>query len=449
MISFALTANNGTRCRTQLMNKITKPGFPSSRGSIIPSVLCQFSENATFFWIHRQIAIHSPHFSLRDLTRQDSRLDACLDGLRIASDEGWQLCKKELSWRDAGEVFVAAVLAFDSEIPDRITEVLNVGTGSLQLSRGIVSALSWLGCEQVTHHIDNLFAADSGILRCIGTAAFAIHRKDPGQLLPNAICAPEPLLRARALRAVGELGRIDLVPLARHALAAKDDGSRFWAAWSIALVSGYMTAVQVLQAFAESAGPFGERALQLGLRRLDTSRAHDWNRQLARRPQSARLSVIGAGIIGDPVLVPWLIQQMAVPPMARIAGEAFTMVTGIDLAYQDLDCKKPEGFESGPNEDPNDENVEMDRDEKLPWPNAELIGKWWDEHKSEFQNGVRYLLGKPIREEWMREVLRIGRQRQRAAAALELAIMRPGEPLFEVRAPGFRQQKMLQRLTAT
>ena len=46
-------------------------------------------------------------------------------------------------------------------------------------------------------------------------------------------------------------------------------------------------------------------------------------------------------------------------------------------------------------------------------------------------------------EDWMQQVLRIGRQRLRAAAALELAIMRPGEPLFEVRAPGFRQQEVL------
>ena len=35
-----------------------------------------------------------------------------------------------------------------------------------------------------------------------------------------------------------------------------------------------------------------------------------------------------------------------------------------------------------------------------------------------------------------------GYQRQRAAAALELAILKPGRPLFEVRAPGWRQQGM-------
>ena len=39
----------------------------------------------------------------------------------------------------------------------------------------------------------------------------------------------------------------------------------------------------------------------------------------------------------------------------------------------------------------------------------------------------------------LRDVLKNGYQRQRAAAALELAIREPGKPLYEVRAPGFRQ----------
>jgi len=38
-------------------------------------------------------------------------------------------------------------------------------------------------------------------------------------------------------------------------------------------------------------------------------------------------------------------------------------------------------------------------------------------------------------------------QRQRAAAVLEMAILQPGQPLFEVRAPGFRQQQILFGMT--
>ena len=68
----------------------------------------------------------------------------------------------------------------------------------------------------------------------------------------------------------------------------------------------------------------------------------------------------------------------------------------------------------------------MDADENLPWPDPKLIQKWWNSNKSGFQPGTRHLLGKPITIDWCKQVLRVGRQRQRAAAALELAMRQPG-----------------------
>jgi hypothetical protein len=56
---------------------------------------------------------------------------------------------------------------------------------------------------------------------------------------------------------------------------------------------------------------------------------------------------------------------------------------------------------------------------------------------------VRYLCGQPISRENCRRVLIEGFQRQRIAAALELALLNPDEPLFEWRAPGWRQQEWL------
>jgi len=119
------------------------------------------------------------------------------------------------------------------------------------------------------------------------------------------------------------------------------------------------------------------------------------------------------------------------------------MITGVDIAYEKFEGEWPDGFESGPTEDSEDENVEMEPDEDLPWPNTELIEKWWWSHRGEFQNGIRYLCGKPMTMDSLQNVLRTGYQRQRAAAAIELAIRQPGQPLFEVRAPGFRQQELL------
>jgi uncharacterized protein (TIGR02270 family) len=94
---------------------------------------------------------------------------------------------------------------------------------------------------------------------------------------------------------------------------------------------------------------------------------------------------------------------------------------------------------SGPSDDPADDNLEPDPDENLPWPSAEKITAWWNKNKGNYSSGIRYLLGEPVSVEHLRQVLIHGCQKQRSAAALELAMMVPGQPLFEVRAPAFRQ----------
>ncbi|BBO17415.1 conserved hypothetical protein [Candidatus Brocadia pituitae] len=176
---------------------------------------------------------------------------------------------------------------------------------------------------------------------------------------------------------------------------------------------------------------------------MNLSEAHQLQGELANQSETKRIAIIGAGVIGDPVSIPWLIQMMGIPEIARIAGESFTMITGVDIACEDLEGEWPEGFEAGPTESPEDEDVEMDTDEDLPWPEPALIQDWWKKNSNRFKNGTHYLLGKPITYENLQQVLKNGRQRQRYTAALELTLMQPGQPLFEVRAPGYRQKQLL------
>ena len=58
--------------------------------------------------------------------------------------------------------------------------------------------------------------------------------------------------------------------------------------------------------------------------------------------------------------------------------------------------------------------------------------------------GRRYLAGKQITIETALDLLSSGTQRQRMAAALELALMRPEQALFEVRARGNWQRRSLE-----
>jgi uncharacterized protein (TIGR02270 family) len=395
-----------------------------------------------FLWLLRDAAVSQPHYSVADLAKLDNRLVAHLDGLRIAGEAGWSLVQESLSFSESGELFVAAELAFELGAQKRI-DAVSTAANNPEAPRGIVLALGWLPYERAHPHIQDFLASSSPRLRHIGIAASAIHRHYPGTFLPDAMSDNDPLLRARAFRAAGELARKELLPKLQSGFADPDQNVRFAAAWSDTLLSVNLDSLTVLRAIAESPDPNSAEALQLTVRRMDLAAAKAWQASLSKQKASLRLAIIAAGAIGDPDRVPWLIEQMNLPALARVAGEAFTMITGIDLAYNDLEKHAPEGFEAGPTENPEDENVEMDPDENLPWPDPALIQKWWNNNQSQFQKSTHYLLGKPMTIEWLQQVLRIGRQRQRAAAALELAIRQPGQPLFEVRAPGFRQQAIL------
>jgi uncharacterized protein (TIGR02270 family) len=406
---------------------------------IIPAVLDQHAEESAFLWILRDAAVHAPHYSLKDLSRLDSRLEAHLDGLRIAGPHGWTVLQESLSFEEPGEIFAAAVIAFDSGDAKRSEAVLEAGTATPELARGLISAIGWLPPKKADRLIKALFAAPKKARRFIGVAGAAARRLDFEKNFLEAVRDSDPLLKARGLRAVAELGMKQHAALFSRFIDAVDPAVGYAAAWGGALISGEPAAVAALQAFAVGPGRKSREALVLASRRMTPAAAVAWREKLTRIPETLRQAVIAGGAAGDPGAIPWLLEQMAVPAVARVAGEALSMITGVDLAYLDLDTDRPQGFEVGPNDDPVDENVEPDPDEDLPWPDPALVRGWWGQRKSSFTPGKRHLLGKEISAESCREALKAGRQRQRAAAALELSILEPGPPLAEVRAPGFLQ----------
>jgi uncharacterized protein (TIGR02270 family) len=179
---------------------------------------------------------------------------------------------------------------------------------------------------------------------------------------------------------------------------------------------------------------------------MPLSQAHELLRTLAQEPAQIRWLIKGAGIAGDPIYVSWLIKHMSNDTLARLAGESFTLITGADLAALDLERKPPEHFESGPNDNPNDSNVEMDEDDGLPWPDIERIERWWAQNSSRFAPGQRFFVGAPVTREHCIEVLKTGYQRQRILAAHHLCLLEPGSVLFEWRAPAWRQSHALAAL---
>lgn len=412
-------------------------------------VVARHAEEAAFLWLLRDDAVKAPNYSLKDLAGLDERVEAHLDGLRVAGKVGWKFCEEQLGREEAGEVFAAGVLAYGSGDKERIQKVLDVGCSDPELARGLISSLGWLSFKEVHPKLKELLNSVNPEVRRAAIGAFAVHREDPGDALMRAISDPDPRLRARALKAVGELGRIDLRQAALKFIHDPDEACRFFACWSATRLGSRDAPVfAVLQKITESDSRYAVRAMEMLFRCQELPKAKAWYQQLRSNPENLRLAAIGAGIIGDPEYIDYLIELTAVDEVTRVAGEAFSMITGVDLAYDDLDGDQPEDFQAGPTESPEDEDVRMDSDEDLPWPVQELVENWWREKRGSFQAGRRYICGKEISIPTLREILIKGTQRQRAAAALELAIKEPTVPLFEVRAPGKRQLERLKAWTS-
>lgn len=412
---------------------------------MLSTIVQEHAEEASFLWLQRAYAVHAPNYSPQQFADLDERLAAHIDGLRVAGDEGWKVVEAALDNEGAEDFFTAGVLAIEAQ-DGRFDALIARTQGMPEVVPGLISALGWVSSQFLSGLVQSLLDDASLLKQKLGIAACALHRRDPGPALERCLASSADSVRIRALRAAGELGRKDVMPQLKAALADPKPEVRFWAAWSSVLLGDRGTALDALTGFALKPGARQLQALQLALLALETRAGHELLMQLAELPDVVRLRIIGSGFIGDPHYASWLIEWMAQPPQARVAAEAFVNITGADFNLDQLEALPPEEFEEGPSEDPDDEMVELPEDIALPWPNVERIQQWWAAHQSSFQAGQRYFLGKPATREHCIQVLKEGFQRQRITAALHLALLQPGTPLFPTSAPAWRQQRWLAKL---
>ncbi len=411
----------------------------------ILSIIRQHAEEAASVHAARTALTRAPHIRCVDLRRFDDRLAAHLDGLAVAGGEGWAVCEAALGMLSPSVLFTAAVRALIEKHEQRLDRLFAV-TQAASLTSGLVSAFGWCEPEQLQGVVASLLAAQDPFRRMVGIAACGVHRVDPGLASPLRFQDAVPTVRARAIRTAGELGKCQSLEFVHRALDDEDTACRFWAAWSSVLLGSLTPALDVLAGFARQPGLFRSRALLVALRSMDINTAHASLRFIAQDPKDIRALVQGVGVAGDPQYVPWLIRQMDTPELSRLAGESFTMITGIALTDLNADRRPLEGAELGPTDAPEDDNVEMSSDEDLPWPDSPKVKAWWEDNKHRFQVGVRYFVGAPPTRDHCIGVLRTGYQRQRVAAAHYLCLLNPGSPLFNTSAPAWRQQRWLAKL---
>ena len=346
-------------------------------------------------WVARDLGLDAPDLALADIARLDREVDAALERVDDAAcDEGMRDGKP-------GAFFAAAVIAIRARDRSRLDRVIADGLRDAAYFRGVESALGWCELGDVREAVGRLLEADSSDLRRVEIAAFAVQRCDPGRALDLAVTHEHVPLRARAVKAVWQLGRRDLLPAIRASFRDPDLATRFSACWAGALARD-AEGITALQGFAERGDRYPDRAVQLAGLAMEPGAARAWHRSLGDG-----LAILGAATLADPADVPWLLGRLHDPVHGRAAGETLTTITGIDLARQ-----RP--------------------------------AEWWARESARFEPGVRTMLGEPITPALLRRILKSGLVRHRTLVATELALVEGG-PSYEVRAPGYRQQRELSR----
>ncbi len=396
------------------------------------SIYEQYINEAAFLWILRSIAINEPHNNQHDILQLEQRINAQLNGLMTSMELGWKVCEESLELQEPGEVFASLIVAMRSHDFTKIKTVVDIGLMSHSATKGVVSALGWLSADIVNTWIERFLNGKDMQHKYLGVAACSVRRTDPGDalfaILKREDCIQDINLYSRALRLVGELRRQDCMPLINAAVNSDNNVNQFWANWS-AILLGQHANVSYLKPYVFKSGALQDKAIQLAFRVLPVEQAREWISEMSKDEKQIRAVIKSIGVLGDPHAVNWLINKMAQPLYAKLAGESFTLITGIDLSKNELSINEPDDYPAIPSDDIDDELVALDDDENLPFPDVNKVTSIWQKYGKKFVVGKRYFMGQLITSELLKNYLINGMQRQRHAAAMELALNEKGLPL--------------------
>ena len=283
----------------------------------------QHVELAAFLWAQRDTMSLDDPADAGTIGEIDQRVEANLDGLRIAGPAAWPAIDTVIEdFHDKGELFVVGWMAVEQSDPQRLDKAVELAR-QFDQPRGVVGALAWHTVPKIGPLLRDWLGGRDGFKRYLGVAACAEHRVDPEQWLERLVRDPDPKARAIALKLAGMLGRKDLVADLRDALDADDAGVRLWAGCALTELGRGDLASAALRKAAVAGGPDALFALRAAVKAGPERDVRAWMGGLMQSPATAPVAVRGVGMLDDQSVLPWLIERMREPQVAVAAAVAF------------------------------------------------------------------------------------------------------------------------------
>lgn len=293
-------------------------------GRIVENVIRAHAEGVAFCWAQFSLAFLSDPVDQVVIDRRRTETEAHLDGLRIAGAAAWPILIDQLeTYEERGEIFTAAILAFEQSNGRRLLQALSLAETD-EGRVGLRGAVAWAAPELTAAYIRKWLDSSSPALRWLAVAAFVDRNADPGTRLERLLSDPDDKVRALACTAAAKAHRDDLVPRLRELLETSEADVELAAATAL-LELGHPpddTLTTPLRR-AVLADPGNVQLLRKLVRASPPEDIRAWLAMLMQDSETAPVAVRGAGMLGDTTLVPWLVEQMREPELAGAAGRAF------------------------------------------------------------------------------------------------------------------------------
>ena len=289
---------------------------------IVPDVVREHAELAAFQWAQRDTLSQEDPPDPAVIAGVDRRLEANLDGLRIAGAAAWPFIIDQYEdYPEKGELFVVAVMALEQQDERRIAQAVAFARNGEHGTRGLCGAFEWLPPKITAPLVRIWIDATDPVEIEAALAAFTRHRAVPGNHLPGLLTHAEPAIRRSAAGLVALAGRQDCAASLR-ALMDDPDPSVCQAAAEALVGLGHREGEPVLKARVIAMDDGWQRTLRLLASAVPRAEFRAWLSDLIQAEATKPIAVRGAGMLEDLSLLPWIAQQASHPALAEASGAA-------------------------------------------------------------------------------------------------------------------------------
>ncbi|TQF08729.1 TIGR02270 family protein [Myxococcus llanfairpwllgwyngyllgogerychwyrndrobwllllantysiliogogogochensis] len=390
-------------------------------------------DEASFRWEQWEQALVAPDATLLATAEREERLLGHLEGL--AEQEALEaVVRPAFDSEEAARVSVATHVLLSQGAVD---EVLSRLRGSEVEPRvAMCRALEVSEVAGLSTALESLLKLGDVDLQARVLETLAGRQGTSPEVLARYFPHDEPRARIAALHGARPLPE-ELARRMLPALLASAHPDIRLAAVEAGLTAGLRLAWEACGREARGLTPEAMVLLAIGGGEEDT----DFLVGLAKDDEFRPEVVWALGFSGRLAAMDFCAELLNVRGVARLAGEAFSAMTGLQLEgpYALLEEEEPDE-----SEDP-EADLTVRPEDDLPWPNVSAVRGWWAESRSRFVEGQRYLLGQPFSGVVLMEALESSSMRRRHVLVRELAIRTRGQHVIPTRAFTHRQREALAR----